>query len=195
MNRLCRLSFIVLTALGTTFPSAALAQAVDAPTRSTPYKIAIFPFESEETSQYRPTVDAAISDKLSKFIQSDSSFTLVYSFYSDGYSRDRVRRTDKLWVGGAVRKKPNLALLYATARKLGVDGIVMAFAEGWSHASPDAAGRTLELYLIDVDRQQVHYSKGRIRNTEKLIRRVFADFAKSRPQVIASVKQQRVAPP
>ncbi len=156
-------------------------------TGATPYKIAIFPFESEDTSQYGPRVPAAISDKLSKFIQSDSSFTLAYSFYSDGYSRDRVRKTDKLWVGGAVRKKPNLALLYATARKLGVDGIVMAFREGSSWGSPDPEGWTLELYLIGVDRQQVYYSKGRIRNTEKLIRRVFADFAKSRPQAVATV--------
>ncbi len=183
MNRLFRLSLIVLTALGTTFPSAGLAQAVDSPTRSTPYKIAIFPFENErgDSSQV-----AAISDNVTKFIQSDDSLTLVYSFYDDAYNKDRIGNPSRLWVGGAVRKKPNLALLYATARKLGVDGIVMAFHESWSHASPDAYWRTLELYLIDVDRQQVHYRKGTIGNTIKLTRRVFSDFAKSRPQVVAT---------
>ena len=161
-------------------------------TRSTPYKIAIFPFENDRGNSGRKTW---ISDDVTNFIRSDSSFTLVYSFYSDEYSRDRIPKTDKLWVGGAVRKKPNLALLYATARKLGVDGIVMAFHEGWSSASPDPAWWTLELYLIGVDRQQVHYRKGRMRDTRTLIRGVFADFVKSRPQVVASVKQPGVPPP
>ncbi len=183
MNRLFRLSLIVLTALGTTFPSAGLAQAVDSPTRSTPYKIAIFSIENDRGNSGRNT---RISDDVTNFIRSDSSFTLVYSFYSDGYSRDRVPKTDKLWVGGAVRKKPNLALLYAIARKLGVDGVVMAFHEGYGLGSPDAEGWTLELYLIGVDRQQVHYRKGRMRDTRTLIRGVFADFAKSRPQVVAT---------
>ncbi len=161
-------------------------------TRSTPYKIAIFPFENERGDSGRKTW---ISDDVTNFIRSDSSFTLVYSFYSDEYSRDRVPKTDKLWVGGVVRKKPNLALLYATAPKLGVDGVVMAFHEGWSSASPDPAWWTLELYLIGVDRQQVHYRKGTMRDTRTLIRGVFADFAKSRPQVVASVKRESVPPP
>ncbi len=74
MNRLFRLSLIVLTALGTTFPSAGLAQAVDSPTRSTPYKIAIFLFETDGPTT---SVEAAISDKLTKFIQSDHLACLV----------------------------------------------------------------------------------------------------------------------
>ncbi|MFQ5757539.1 MAG: hypothetical protein ACE5H7_15795 [Acidiferrobacterales bacterium] len=151
-------------------------------TRSAPYKIAILPFETDGGYS---GMETWMSDYLTNFIRSDSSFTLMYSFYGDGYSRGRVPKTEKLWVGGAVRKKPNLALLYATGRQLGVDAIVVSFFEGWTHgAVVDSKALTVELYLIDVVQRQVYYRKGQRRGTKKLVRQTFAEFASNRSKVV-----------
>ena len=142
MNRLCRLSLIVLTALGTTFPSAGLAQAVDPPTRSAGYRVGIFPCEGGFVTG---TEWDRVIDSLHATVRREPALMLAYSPYDAAYSEPPIRKPERLWTG----TKPDLGLVYALGRERQVDAVVMCWMEpeAMVHAAWPGSSEELSLKL------------------------------------------------
>ena len=143
MNRLCRVSLIVLTALGTTFPSAGLAQAVDPPTRSAGYRVGIFPCEGE--FGHAGTEWDRVINYLHATVQREPALMLAYSPYDAAYSEPPIRKPERLWTG----TKPDLGLVYALGRERQVDAVVMCWMEpeAMVHAAWPGSSEELSLKL------------------------------------------------
>jgi hypothetical protein len=113
-------------------------------------------------------------------IKKDRALTLVYSYYDKVLNEPRIKNRDRLWVGGQVKKKPNLELIYALARERKLDGVVMMSGTTTLH------GASVDLYLIDVAERKVYRKKGttKKKDVDKLSRKVVAQFLAERPQVV-----------
>lgn len=149
-------------------------------TSSNPYRIAVLPF----SGNFGPFDDEQrLIDILHDSIQEHSSFMLAYSYYADARSRKQLAKPGKLWVGNAVGQQPNLQRVYETGQELNVDGIIM-----WrgkyrvvGKQNPTIVRSDVEVYMIDVHRQQVHHQKGVFDTTKSTTAKVFADFSKAVP--------------
>ena len=194
MNRLFRLSLIVLTALGTTFPSAGLAQAVDSPTRSTPYKIAIFPFESDTDciGRSRPSHEK-LAAELGALITRHDSLRLAYSYYDKDLNQPPIRKAGQLWAG----TRPNVARVSSLGKTHRVDAVVTYWrpAVGISYCTDRMPPYPIHVYIIDVTQRKTYWLKGREKNLSGLTEQAFSKFIAAHPKRLASVKQPSVPPP
>ena len=149
-------------------------------TSSNPYRIAVLPFSGnfgKENDEQR------LIEILHDSIQQHSSFVLAYSYYSDSRSKKQLAKPRKLWVGNAVSQQPNLERVYKTGQELNVDGIIMWRGKYVTvgTVSPTNVRTDLEVYMIDLDRQQVHHRKGVFNTRKRTTAKVFADFIKGAP--------------
>jgi len=197
MNRLFRLSLIVLTALGTTFPSAGLAQAVDPPTRSTPYKIAIFPFGGpEQCHGHNRPLNREVASEVRGLIKQNESLSVRYSYYDGAMNEPPIMKADKLWSGS----KPNVNFAYTLGEKYAVDAIVMYWrpSEGWGfggYCTDRQPPYPIKVYLIDVKQQKTYSLKGREKDLSGLTKQAFSKFIAARPERLAAAKGQSVPRP
>ena len=151
---------------------------------STAYRIAIFPaggFGGMEGDVAREKAVGLVQAN----IQRDSALVLAYSYYDDSLNKPRIRKPDKLWVRGAVRRKPNLEVVYTLARERAVDGVVMLWGTAPGHAWAPADQTAIELYLIDIDLRQVYRPKGTTKGSDvsEQGERVFFEFVNARKSV------------
>ena len=200
MNRLFRLSLILLTALGTTFPSAGLAQAVDSPTRSDPYRIGIFPANGNFGEENRSTQEEQSADILRERIQQQKGFEIAFSTYDSDLNLPPIRGgSGSVWTYDANRMKPKMSAIRRLARERKLDGVVMAWGDtpdGWGLGFVGENPKNpVFLYMIDVERGKLYLRKGTFADVGRMSQQVFSDFLKIRPQVIASVKRESVPRP
>ncbi len=173
-------------------PAPTVETAAPAPTttatlqasRATPYRIGIFPCGGDFGSGAYSPRDQQVARVLQTNIEKNRALVLAYSHYDDVLNEPRIKNRDRLWVGGAVQKKPWAEVVYRLARERGLDGVVMCWGRSSGVAYPTS--RALDLYLIDVERRQVYRQKGTTKasSVRNLTKRVFADFMKGRPQVV-----------
>ncbi len=155
-------------------------------TASGSYRIAIFP----GGGQFGWSADAGAEERVARvlqaYIQRDNALVLRYSYYDDVLNEPRIRKPDRLWVGGAVQKKPNLELVFTLAQERDIDGVVMYWGvvSGTSFAS--ATANPIWVYLIDIERRQVYHRKGTTKkgDVDKLTRKLVAQFLADRPHVV-----------
>ncbi len=173
-------------------PAPTVATAAPAPTttatlqasRATPYRIGIFPCGGDFGSGAYSPRDQQVARVLQTNIEKNRALVLAYSHYDDVLNEPRIKNRDRLWVGGAVQKKPWAEVVYRLARERGLDGVVMCWGRSSGVAYPNS--RALDLYLIDVERRQVYRQKGTTKknDVDKLTRTVLAQFLAGRPQVV-----------
>ncbi len=160
-------------------------------TASAPYRMAIFPAGGKFGWSADAGLEERVARTLQTSIQEDRALVLAYSYYDDVLNEPRIKNPERLWVGGEVRKKPNLDVVYRLAREHAVDGVVMCWGgqlgTSWATGTPDP----LWVYLIDVERRQVYRREGTTKenSVRKLTKQVFADFMKWRGGV-ASVEKK-----
>ncbi len=140
------------------------------------YRIGVFPCGGVFYSD----VEERIARSLQTSIQRDPASTLAYSYYDDLLSEPRIKNRERLWVGGEVRKKPNLDVVYALARERGLDGVVMCWGKFSGNFKADS--HPLDLYLVDVAQRKVYQGKTTTKESDvrKMAKRVIADFIKGR---------------
>ena len=165
-------------------PYWSFAQQDEQASRSTPYRIGIFPCGGRFTSN----VEQQIALVLQTNIQKDRGLTLTYSHYDDVLNEPRIKNRDRLWVGGAVRKKPNQEIVYGLARERGIDGVVMCWGKvpAQSPGAPNPKPASVEIYLVDVAERKVYRNKGTTKKSsmDKLTRKLVAQFLAGRPEVV-----------
>ncbi len=156
------------------------------------YQIALFPCGGE----YYDSLEQQITRTLQTNIQTDRSSTLVYSHYDNQLNEPRIKSPNRLWVGGEIRKRPDLDLVYALARERGFDGVVMCWGKvgptSWTTRRP----HPVWVYLIDVAQRKVYSQKGTSKEKEvkKITNQVFADFVKGRPTVVQAKTAETMQP-
>jgi len=165
-------------------PYWSFAQQDEQASRSTPYRIGIFPCGGRFTGN----VEQQIALVLQTNIQKDRGLTLTYSHYDDVLNEPRIKNRDRLWVGGAVRKKPNQEIVYGLARERGIDGVVMCWGKvpAQSPGAPNPKPASVEIYLVDVAERKVYRNKGTTKKSsmDKLTRKLVAQFLAGRPEVV-----------
>jgi hypothetical protein len=102
---------------------AAFAQQDESATRTTPYRMALFPIGGVIYEGQRVTVVRSLQAS----IENNRASVLAYSYYHDNLNNPHIKNRDGLWVGGAVKKQPNLDLVVRLARERRLDGVVMAW--------------------------------------------------------------------
>jgi len=163
------------------------------------YRIGIFPGGGDfGPHSFTATVEERVARVLQTNIKKSRALVLAYSFYDEMLNAPRIKNPDRLWVGGEVRKKPNLELVYRLARERGVDGVVMYWgvysSSSWTTGTPNP----MWVYLIDVERRQVYQRKGTTAKSSvrKIIKQVFSDFIKGRgvtPETASRTTPYRIA--
>ena len=151
--------------------------------RSTPYRIAIFPPVGELGWVQDAGVEERIARILQKNIEEDRALTLAYAYHDDSLNEPRIRKPDRLWVGGAVQKMPNLELVFTLAQERDIDGVLMYWGTRTVYASE---GFPMWVYLIDVERRHGCRKKGTTKESDldQLTRQLLAQFLAGRPQVV-----------
>ncbi len=152
-------------------------------TRSTPYRIGLFPFDFGQSSTSAPMLEDEAADALQTFVDGHPALVLAYSYFDRMLNEPRLRKVHKLWAGGAVRKKPVVSLVSAAGRERNIDGVLVCRIDVsfsfWGSA--DASG-SIEVYLIDVDTRKVYRAKGT--NTTKVVDKVVSQFLGDHPKVV-----------
>ncbi len=175
-------------------PHSSFAQESQQASRSTPYRIGIFPGAGDFSVYGGGGADQGVARVVQTNIQRDRTLTLAYSHYDEVLNEPRIKNRDRLWVGGQVKKKPNAEVVYRLARERGLDGVIMWWTGGSGIAYSDS--RAIDLYLIDVERRQVDRKKGTNKKSDvdKLIRKMLAQFLDGRPQVMQAKAGAAIEP-
>ncbi len=161
---------------------------VEEKTRSTPYRIGVFPFEIIDAygSGFQlEEVRESTVDALQTFVDNHPSLALTYSYFDRMLNAPRLRKVNKLWAGGRLEKKPVVSLVSTAARERNVDGVLMC----WLLIDPKyAAGAhtrvPVEVYLIDVDSDKVYRAKGNLKKADVLLDKVVSQFLDDHPKVV-----------
>ncbi len=133
-----------VTSLATMTPETA--------SRTTSYRIGIFPFGGGYS-----TLEQHVALDLQTSIKENPALALAYSVYDSALNEPRIKNPDRLWVGGAFKKEPNVEVVSRLARERGLDGVLMCWLKRTGHY--DAISRPMDIYIIDVERRRVDLEK------------------------------------
>ncbi len=154
-------------------------------TRSTPYRIGLFPFDFGQSSTSAAMLEDEAADALQTFVDGHPALVLAYSYFDRMLNEPRLRKVHKLWAGGAVRKKPVVSLVSAAGRERNIDGVLVCRIDVsfsfWGSA--DASG-SIEVYLIDVDTRKVYRAEGARKKTTQLVDKVVSQFLDDHAKVV-----------
>ena len=179
-------------------PYASFAQEGEQASRSAPYRIGIFPGGGcFGTTVFCPSLSAQTVRLLQAPIQSDNALVLGYSYYDDVLNEPRIKNRDRLWAGGATRKRPKLELVYQMGRERDLDGVVMLWGIGVASADlPSAGEMPIEFYMIDIKHRQVYHRKGTAERSSvaKTTKKLLAQFLDGRPQVMQAKAAEAIEP-
>ncbi len=160
-------------------------------TRTTPYRIGVFPFAafSPWGESYSEPAQQAVADALQTSVDNHPAFVLRYSSYDPVLNAPRLRKSHKLWAGGQTEKKPVVSLVSTAGRERNVDGVLMSWLRIQTHGSSYPM-KSVEVYLIDVDSHKVYRAQGT--NTTKVVDKVLAAFVEGRGETldIASISAE-----
>jgi hypothetical protein len=138
---------------------------------------------AEATSNAYKVVDANVGDQLSKKleanIRSDRSLHLVFSHYNDALNYPPIANPATLWVRG----KPNVEQIVKLGHSRGADVVILGRLEDMADHSAfvGTVGTGIQLYAIDLDRQEVYRRNGTTRDDiKKLTQKLFAKFIAGR---------------
>ncbi len=165
------------------YNQSCFAQEGEQTSRSTPYRIAIFPPVGQLGWGQDAGVEERVARILEKSIEKDRALTLAYVYHDDSLNEPRIRKPDRLWVGSAVQKKPNLELVFTLAQERDIDGVLMYWGTRRGYASE---GFPMSVYLIDVERRHGCRKTGTTKESDldQLTRQLLAQFLDGRPQVV-----------
>jgi hypothetical protein len=155
-------------------------QAKAGATRTTPYRVAVFPFSGKFARANCEDRDADITAMVNGLIEQDSSLLLAYSHYDKNLNNPRVRKPDKLWVG----RKPNVGLVYTLGRERDVDVVVMYRGDSVRalYCSDEMPPFPITIHLIDVWQKKTYSRKGHEKDLRAMTSQVFTDFMQGRPK-------------
>ena len=89
-------------------PYWSFAQQDEQASRSTPYRIGIFPCGGKLSESGFGDLNQQVARTLQTSIQRDRGLTLAYSYYDDTLNEPRIKNRDRLWVGRAADRLSNL---------------------------------------------------------------------------------------
>lgn len=148
-------------------------------TTFTPYKIAIFPFDSDDNciGQSRPT-DEKFASELGALITRSDSLTLAYSYYGKGLDHPAIKRPGRLWKGS----KPNLAEVSSLGVARSVDAVVMYWrpVAGIGYCTGRMPPFPVDVYVIDVGQRKTYKLNGREQNISALAEQALSRFVAGR---------------
>ena len=100
-------------------------------------------------------------------------------------NKPKIKKAQKLWVGGAVEKKPNLELVFLLAKERDIDGVVMCWGARGGASYATGSATPMWVYLIDVDLRQVYKEKATTKkgDVNELAERMFFKFVDARDSV------------
>lgn len=144
--------------------------------RTVPSRLAfaIFPFQSFAICYY--SVRDEVTDGANAVIRSQARAKLEYSFYAEGADPSIIPGMYELWSENVVRREPKLGIVRKAGRELGVNGVLMAWFKCSRSQYASADTYEVEVYLIDVDRDQVFHAKENFLDADRAISRVFDQF-------------------
>ncbi len=160
--------------------------------QTTPYRIAIFPFEGTGcVGQNRPT-DEKFAAELGALIAKNGSLKLAYSYYDKVLNQPPIRKPGQLWAGS----RPNVARVSSLGEAHRVDAVVTYWrpSTGIGYCTDRMPPYPIHVYIIDTQRK-TYWLKGREKNVSGLTEQAFSKFIAARPPAVASVKRESVPPP
>ena len=148
-----------------------LEEARKAPSR---LAFAVFPFQSLAICHY--SVRDEVTDAADSVIRNQPRANLEYSFYAEGADSKAIPDMYKLWSDNAARREPKLDIVRDAGRELGVNGVLMAWYKCSRSQYVSADTYEVEVYLIDVNRDQVFHAKEKFLDAGRATSKVFEQF-------------------
>jgi hypothetical protein len=134
----------------------------------------VFPFQSRATCHY--SVRDAVTDAADAAIRDQPRATLEYSYYREGADADAIPGVFELWSKNAVRREPMLETVRKAGSDLGVNGVLMVWYICSRNQNVAVDTYEVEVYLIDVNRDQAFHSKMNFLDAGRAISTVFDQF-------------------
>ena len=157
-------------------------------TRSTPYRIGVFPFAvfSPYGDEYSEPAQDETADVLQTFVDDHPALVLTYSYFDRMLNAPRLRKAHKLWAGSLTKKKPVASLVSTAGRERNIDGVLMCWLRlpamsGWR--TDQLKSTPVDVYLIDVDSHKVYRAKGNLGKADILLEKVVSQFLGDNPKV------------
>jgi hypothetical protein len=157
-------------------PAGEATVAMRAPALTSRYRIGIFPAEGQFAQANTVWDEKHAARVFRERVGTDSAFSLAYSYYDLHLSEPALKARGKLWVAA---EKPNLKAVEKEARARNLDGVFLYRSAGFYAGYADRVSNTpmpIELYMIDVTRNQVYHRKGTTDNLGAMIQGLFSEF-------------------
>lgn len=138
---------------------------------------AIFPFESLSVCHYsvRDEVTEAVDAQMEKHQHAQ----LAYSYYTTSDS-DAIPSTKRLWSSNITKREPMVDMVREAGRKLGVNGVFMAWYKCSHSQYVPADSYEVDVYLVDVGEDQVFHSRRKFLDVDRAVSDVFDGFFSNR---------------
>ncbi len=117
-----------------------------------------------------------VTDATEAVIRKQPRAKLQYSYYEEGADASAIPGMHELWSKNIVRRKPMLDIVRKVGRKLGVNGVLMAWYKCSRSQYVSEDTYEVEVYLIDVNRDQVFHAKENFLDVDHAISSVFDQF-------------------
>jgi tetratricopeptide (TPR) repeat protein len=135
---------------------------------------AVFPFHTFAICHY--PVGGEVTDATEAVIRKQPRAKLQYSYYEEGADASAIPGMHELWSKNIVRRKPMLDIVRKVGRKLGVNGVLMAWYKCSRSQYMSEDTYEVEVYLIDVNRNQVFHAKEKFLDAKRAVSSVFGEF-------------------
>ena len=151
-------------------------------TRTTPYRIAIFPVGGFVNCEgwTRPFAKE-IASKVQALIEENDSLSLSYSHYDKSLNKPPIKKADRLWKGIVSMEPTEMA--YALGQERNIDVILMYFRPGigdHGYCTDLMPPYPITIYLVDVRERKTYFHKGHEKDVRAMTSQVLADFIEGR---------------
>jgi len=154
--------------------AALRARLIEAAKRPSQLAFAVFPFESLVLCHY--SVGDEVTEAADAVVKKQPRAEIAYSYYAPGADAGRIPKMHELWSDNVARREPRLDIVREAGRRLGVNGVLMTWYK-CSHSQHVLADTyEVEVFLIDVNRDQVYRAKERFLDADRAISNVFDRF-------------------
>jgi tetratricopeptide (TPR) repeat protein len=135
---------------------------------------AVFPFQTLANCHY--SVRDEVTEAADSVIRHQPGALLEYSYYEEGADPKLIPAVNELWSENVARRDPELDIVRKAGRELGVNGVLMAWYKCSQSQHVSADTYEVELYLIDINSDQVFHAKERLLDAKRAVSTVFEQF-------------------
>ena len=176
-----------------TRPTPAAKAGTPKRTNSAPYKIAIFPFDSDSNCiGWGRARHEKLAAELESLIARNDSLKLVYSYYDKRLDRPPIKDVERLWPIGS--KKPNMAEAFSLAETRRADAIVMYWRSdpdaGIVYCGTKVPPFPVDVYLIDIKQRRTYKLNGHEENLSALVEETLSRFLAGAQRKLVATAQK-----